>query len=160
MKNLLALVFALALLPGCASSAASKVIKALGNDPATVAIRVNGWGTVIEVSRANPVLGMNSLIATDGSLNVTTLTNYVPAAPAVPVVGRFTSEPITGTFYPNSGSTVAPTPTPAPALRTTVNRPPTSPSPASRPIQRRPRPTTPATVSPDTSTPTPSPVVK
>lgn len=111
MKNLFLIALALLILPGCASSAASKVIKALGQDPATVSIRVNGWGTVIEVSRANPVIGMNSAVSTDGSLNVTSLTNFNPHA--VPVVGRFTSDPVAGTF------------TPAPAVKSTSPPKPT-----------------------------------
>ncbi len=83
MKTILSALVLLSLLfsTGCASTAASKVLKALGNDPATVSVRVNGWGTVIEISRANPVLGMSSTVATDGSLNVQT-SNVKVAAPA------------------------------------------------------------------------------
>jgi hypothetical protein len=118
MKILLLTTLALLTLTGCASSAASKVIKALGNDPATVSVRVNGWGTVIEVSRANPVIGMNSTVATDGSLHVTT-----QDAKGVP------------------GTVAAPQRAVAPANAT-------SPRPVSRPVHPRPRPTTPATPAP------------
>lgn len=119
MKLLLLATLAILTLTGCVSSAASKVIKALGNDPATASIRVNGWGTVIEVSRANPVIGMNSTVATDGSLHVTT-----QDAKGVP-----------GTVAVTPQRMVAPAAAPAPR-------------PVSRPVHPHPRPTTPATPAP------------
>jgi hypothetical protein len=156
MKTLLLATLALLTLTGCVSSSTAKALKVIANDPATVSVRVNGWGTVIEINRANPVIGMSSAIATDGSLKVTT--ESVKGVPGT-VAAAPQRSPAQAAVAPAPAVTVL-CPCPATAPRAAV-----APAQASRAVaparSLAPRPTapyiTPARSRPP-ATPAPTPV--
>ena len=71
MKKLLLLLLVSTLVSGCFGPDVAKAIKAMGNDPATVHLRVSSVYGVVELTRTNP--GSNSLahtVAPDGTITV------------------------------------------------------------------------------------------
>ena len=56
MKKQLILLPILALsLSGCATSMVKQAFKELKDDPATFVVDINGWGSVIRITRSNPL---------------------------------------------------------------------------------------------------------
>jgi hypothetical protein len=82
LLKLLALLSLLTLSAGCGANSAAKAIKALGTDNASFVVRLNGWGTVLDVTRANPKPGSWATVAKDGTLTIGWNTNAPP--PTVP----------------------------------------------------------------------------
>lgn len=54
MKKSILAVGVAALLPGCATNSASKLVQALKDDPSGFSLNVVGWGSNIHIVRANP----------------------------------------------------------------------------------------------------------
>lgn len=64
MKTLTLLLLPVIALSGCMTKSATKAIASLKDDPATLHVKVNGWGTVVEIFRSNPAT--NQPVSIDG----------------------------------------------------------------------------------------------